>query len=114
MKAYGGVHVQIHVFSTSTLVGEDWSASCPGRFIPGTHWIGGWVGPKAGLDEVERKKILPLPVLEPLPFRCPARSQSLYQLPYPNAFPKTGRKSNSLDPLPSNSRVNRRQYNSRY
>jgi hypothetical protein len=32
-----------------------WSASRPGNFTPGesatrTHWIGGWVDPRAGLD----------------------------------------------------------------
>jgi hypothetical protein len=26
----------------------------------GTHWIEGWVGPRIGLDDVERRKILPL------------------------------------------------------
>jgi hypothetical protein len=30
---------------------------------PGTHWIGGWVGPGTGLDDVKRK-FLPLPGLE--------------------------------------------------
>jgi hypothetical protein len=35
MKAYGGVHVYIHIFLTSELVGGELSASCPGRFIPG-------------------------------------------------------------------------------
>jgi hypothetical protein len=43
-------------FLTSTLVGGEWSASRLDRFTsgeraPGTHWIGGWVGPRAGLDE---------------------------------------------------------------
>jgi hypothetical protein len=52
----GGVDVKIHVFLTSALVGREESASCPGRFAPrerasGTHWIGGWVGPRAGLDD---------------------------------------------------------------
>jgi hypothetical protein len=28
----------------------------PGR-APGTHWIGDWVGLKAGLDAVEKRKI---------------------------------------------------------
>jgi hypothetical protein len=46
MKVYGGVDVKIHVFLTSALVRGEWSASRPGRFIPGeiapdTHWIGG-------------------------------------------------------------------------
>jgi hypothetical protein len=27
---------------------------------PGTHWTGGWVGSSVSLDNVERKKILPL------------------------------------------------------
>jgi hypothetical protein len=31
----------------------------------GTHWIGGWVGPRAGLDAVENRAIpLPLPGME--------------------------------------------------
>jgi hypothetical protein len=51
------------------LVGDEWSASRPGRFIPGeraprTHWIGSWVSPRAGLDDVEKRKFLILPGLE--------------------------------------------------
>jgi hypothetical protein len=34
MKAYGGVDVYIHIFLTSELIGGEWSASRPGRFIP--------------------------------------------------------------------------------
>jgi hypothetical protein len=45
---------------TSALDGGEWSASRPGRFIPrekapGTHWVGGWVGPKAILDLVLKR-----------------------------------------------------------
>jgi hypothetical protein len=52
MKAYRGVDVQTHVFLTSALVGDEWSASRLGRFTGGerahgTHSIGGWVDPKA-------------------------------------------------------------------
>jgi hypothetical protein len=55
--AYGGVDVKIQAFSTSALVGGGWSDSRQGRFSPGesahgTYWIGGWVGPRTGLDEV--------------------------------------------------------------
>jgi hypothetical protein len=58
MKAYGGVDVWIHIFLTSALVGGEWSASRPCRFnpgkSPGTHFIGGWVDPRAGLDDMEK------------------------------------------------------------
>jgi hypothetical protein len=61
VMAYGGVDVYeyIHVFLTSVLVGGEWSASRPCRFTPGervrgTHCIGGWVDPRASLDDVEK------------------------------------------------------------
>jgi hypothetical protein len=34
------------------------SASRPCHFTPGTHWIRGWVGSRAGLDAVEKIKNL--------------------------------------------------------
>jgi hypothetical protein len=49
----------------------------PGEIAPGTYWIGGWMGLKTGLDDVEKNKFLPLPGLELLHFGRPARSQSL-------------------------------------
>jgi hypothetical protein len=47
---------------TSVLDGGEWSASRPCRFTPGerapdTHWIGGWMGPRASLDAVVKRKI---------------------------------------------------------
>jgi hypothetical protein len=47
---------------TSALDRGEWSASHPGRFTPrerapGTHWIGGWVDPRAFLDAVVKRKI---------------------------------------------------------
>jgi hypothetical protein len=88
MKTYEGVDCRSTFFLTSALVGDEWSASCPGRFTsgergPGTHWIGSWVGLRASLDDVEKRKFLTLPALEPRPLSLPARSQSLYQLRYP-------------------------------
>jgi hypothetical protein len=58
MEAYGRMDVLIHVFLTSSLVRDEWSASHHGRFIsgeiiPGTNWIGGWIGPRTGLDDME-------------------------------------------------------------
>jgi hypothetical protein len=69
MKVYGGVDLYIHIFLTSALGGGEWSASRPGCFTPGerapsTYWIGGWVGPRAGLDDVEKRKFLTLPGIE--------------------------------------------------
>jgi hypothetical protein len=88
MKAYRGVNIYIHIFLASALVGVEWSASRPCRFTPeerapGTHWIGGWVGPRAGLDNVEKRKFLTLPSLELRPLGRPACSQSLYRLRSP-------------------------------
>jgi hypothetical protein len=62
MKTYCGVEVQIHAFLTSALDGGEWSASQPGHFnrrerAHGTHWIGDWVGPRAVLDTVAKRKI---------------------------------------------------------
>jgi hypothetical protein len=52
---------------------------------PGTHFIGGWVDPRAGLDDMEKWKFLPYrDSNSPLPGR-PARSQSLYRLSYPGS-----------------------------
>jgi hypothetical protein len=87
MKAYGGVDVWLHIFLTSVLAGGEWSASRPGRFTsaPGTHWIGGWVDPSAGMDGVEKRKYLTLLELELRPLVRPARSQSLYRLSYPGS-----------------------------
>jgi hypothetical protein len=62
MKAYWGAEVQLHAFLISALYGGEWSALRPGRYIPrertpDTHWIGGWVGPRAVPDAVVKRKI---------------------------------------------------------
>jgi hypothetical protein len=36
-------------------------AALPPGKPPGTHWIGSWVGPRAGLNAVENRKILSVP-----------------------------------------------------
>jgi hypothetical protein len=83
IKTYGGLDIYIHIFLTTALAGGEWPASHPGRFTPGerahgTHWIGGWVALRAGLDDVEKRKFLTLPGHEPRPLGRQARSQSLY------------------------------------
>jgi hypothetical protein len=42
------------------------------------HWIGDWVGPSTYLDDLERRKIFPIPGLEALPLDLSLRCQSLY------------------------------------
>jgi hypothetical protein len=49
-------------FLTLVLDGSEWSASLsecftPRERAPGTHWMGGWVGPRAGLDTVVKRKV---------------------------------------------------------
>jgi hypothetical protein len=62
--AWGERRCSSYSFSTSALDGGEWSASRPGRALPpgertpGTHYTGGWVGPRAGLDAGARRKIL--------------------------------------------------------
>jgi hypothetical protein len=85
MKAYGGVDVYTRIFLTSALVGGEWSASRPSRLTPATHWIGGWVDPRASLDDVEKIKFLTVPGLELRLHGRPVRRQSLYQLGYPSS-----------------------------
>jgi hypothetical protein len=51
----------------------------------GTHLIGGWLYPRAGLDDVEKRKFLTLPGLELRLLGRSARSQSLYRLRYPGS-----------------------------
>jgi hypothetical protein len=47
---------------TLALDGGEWSASHSSHFtprerVPGIHWIGGWVDPRADLDTVVKRKI---------------------------------------------------------
>ena len=83
MKVYGRVDVQIHTVLTLALVGGETSALRPCRFTHGTNWTAGWVGPRVGLDDVEKRKFLTIPGLELRPLGRPACSQSLYRLRYP-------------------------------
>jgi hypothetical protein len=68
-----------HIFLTSAVVGGEWSTSRPGRFTPGerapsTHWIGGWVDLRAGLDDLEKRKFFTLQGFELRPLGRPSRS----------------------------------------
>jgi hypothetical protein len=43
---------------TVTLAGGKWSTLYFGERVPSTHCIGGWVSPRAGLEDRDEKKIL--------------------------------------------------------
>jgi len=68
------------VFLPLALEGSEWSASCPhyftpGERAPGTHWIGGWVGPRAGLDTEKfpapaRNQTPPTLIVQPVASCC--------------------------------------------
>jgi len=57
------VEVRLHTFLNSTLDGHEWSASDPGRFIPGKDSLVPseqemWVSPKASADILEERTSL--------------------------------------------------------
>jgi hypothetical protein len=60
------------------------TALYPGERTPGTHWTGGWVDPRAGLDAEAKRKILCL-CRGSNPSR-PVRSHTLYWLSYPGSI----------------------------
>jgi hypothetical protein len=56
------------------------AALYPREKTPGTHWIGGWVGPRAGLDAgAGRQSLCPCRGSN---LDRPAHSQTLYRLTY--------------------------------
>jgi hypothetical protein len=68
MKTLGSESV-LHAFLTLIIDGGDWWASPPGEEEPPSNlWIGGWVGPRAGLDAVASRKI---PIIAPAKNRTP-------------------------------------------
>jgi hypothetical protein len=61
MKVYWGVEIQLHTLFTSALGGYEWSDSHPSHFTPRerapvTQLIVGWVGPRAYLDVLVKRK----------------------------------------------------------
>jgi hypothetical protein len=92
MKTYGGSGcIDPHFLDLGISLGE-WSASSPFRFYHrerarGTHFIGGWVDPRAGLDDMDKSTLFyPTGTRTPVPPGPPARSQSLYRLIYLGSY----------------------------
>jgi hypothetical protein len=62
MEAQGERMYSFYSFTTSTLDGDEWPVSRSGLALPpendpGTHWIGGWVGLRAGLDREDKAEV---------------------------------------------------------
>jgi hypothetical protein len=77
---------------TSVLDGSEWSALRHGRFTPTgtaprTHWIGGWVGPRAILDMVvksPRRESNPrTPIVQPVAQRYTDTGSGAHPASYP-------------------------------
>jgi hypothetical protein len=89
MKAcWGSGSIAPRILLTSALDGGEWSVSRPGHFTtreraPGTHRIGGCVGPRAGLEAVMNRNSQPLPGFEP-----PIIQPSAIILSYPGSILK--------------------------
>jgi hypothetical protein len=64
--------------------------SYSGERAPGIHWIGGWVDPRGGVYNVEKRKLLTLPGLGLRPLDRQACSQSLYRLCFPRSSTESG------------------------
>jgi hypothetical protein len=69
MTVYGGVEVQLHVFSTSELdldaLLHKSVAPSPWMKEHNTYGIKGLLGPTTGTDTVENRKYVLLPVIDP-------------------------------------------------
>jgi hypothetical protein len=122
MKAYGGVDVYIHIFLTSALVGGEWSASRPCRFTPGKeNFIGGWVDPRTGLDDMEKWKFFTIPGLElslPLVVQSVASRYTDWAIPAPKeglliCENKALKKNLCSAPRDGQRRTQRTKYNTR-
>jgi hypothetical protein len=42
---------------TSMLDGDEWSALHPHHFNPGSYSVGGWLGPRTGVDVYKKRKM---------------------------------------------------------
>jgi hypothetical protein len=64
MKTYGGMERELYDAWLRHLLEVSGQLNT-GETAPGTHWIGCWVDPRAGLDAVQKKNFLALPEIEP-------------------------------------------------
>jgi hypothetical protein len=61
MTACEGMEVQLHTKLTYALDGGKWSTSyplTPGERSSGTHYVWGWIEPRADVEGMKKKKII--------------------------------------------------------
>jgi hypothetical protein len=61
----------------------------PGERAPCIRWIGGWVDPRAGLNDMQKRIFLTLSRLELRLLSRQDRNQCLYRLRYPDSLLNT-------------------------
>jgi hypothetical protein len=93
MKAYGGVDVHTHAFSAVALMEANGELHAPAAIplekeLPphGTHWPGGWVGPRTGPHDLQKRIFLALLGLELGLLGRLAHSLSPYRLQYTRIY----------------------------
>jgi len=59
VQAYGGVEVKLHTLLALALRGQLYALAYlpPGKKAFGIHWLGDWVGPRAGLDMLAKREV---------------------------------------------------------
>jgi hypothetical protein len=87
MKAYVGVDPYFLDLGTRwrSVVSLTPRSLYSGKKSPGTHWIGGWVDPKADMDDMGKRKFCTLSGLELRPLSRPAVASRCtnYAIPAP-------------------------------
>jgi hypothetical protein len=80
--------VQLHTFLTSALDGGEWWVSATVASlkwkIPGTHWLGSWVGSRAGHDAAGKKENLSCPCKNQIPIPWSSSPYPSHCLSYPD------------------------------
>jgi hypothetical protein len=57
MKTYWSGVLELAILDLDNKHEVSGQLHAPAARIRGTHWVGGWMGPRAGLDAVEKRKI---------------------------------------------------------
>jgi hypothetical protein len=84
MKTNGGVDVKNYIFLTTALMEVSDQLHDPAALLsreepPSIHYIGGWISPRTGQDDVKRRKTYPLSGFELRPLSRQKIAESPYK-----------------------------------